>query len=150
MVWTWRASQRSFVSPFCGRLWWGGTKDPAKLSAWFLGAFSELFVTNSKGSAIVPSLQANRLACHKALLDQRQKPLLLMCSRRLSFMFLCSHYLWLSDSKQSACSVGDPGLIPVLGRSPGEGNGSPLQYSWLGNSMDGGARWAPVYGVATM
>ena len=36
-----------------------------------------------------------------------------------------------SDSKESACSVGDPGLIPGLGRSPGEGNGSPLQYSCL-------------------
>ena len=55
-----------------------------------------------------------------------------------------------SAGKASVCNAGDPGLIPVLGRSPGEGNGSPLQYSWLGNSMDGGARWAPVYGVATM
>ena len=42
----------------------------------------------------------------------------------------------LSDSKASAYSVGDPGSIPVLGRSPGEGNGNPLQYSCLENSMD--------------
>ena len=44
-----------------------------------------------------------------------------------------------SDGKASACSAGDPGLIPGLGRSPGEGNGNPLQHSCLGNPMDGGA-----------
>ena len=44
-----------------------------------------------------------------------------------------------SDSKESACSEGDPGLIPGLGRSPGEGNGNLLQYSCLENPMDGGA-----------
>ena len=41
-----------------------------------------------------------------------------------------------SDSKASACNVGDPGSIPGLGKSPGEGNGTPLQYSCLENSMD--------------
>ena len=46
--------------------------------------------------------------------------------------------LWLSG-KESTCNVGDPGLIPGLGRSPGEGNGNPLQYSYLGNLMDRGA-----------
>ena len=44
-----------------------------------------------------------------------------------------------SDSKASACNVGDPGSIPGSGRSPGEGDGNPLQYSCLENSMDGGA-----------
>ena len=44
-----------------------------------------------------------------------------------------------SDGKVSACSVGDPGLITGSGRSPGEGNGNPLQFSCLENSMDGGA-----------
>ena len=44
-----------------------------------------------------------------------------------------------SDGKESACSVGDPGLIPGLGRSPGEGNGYPLQYSCLENFIDRGA-----------
>ena len=43
-----------------------------------------------------------------------------------------------SDGKVSAYNVGDPGSIPGLGRSPGEGNGSPLQYSCLENLMDGG------------
>ena len=53
-----------------------------------------------------------------------------------------------SDSKQSACNAGDSGSIPGLGRSPGEGNGNPLQYSCLENSVDGGAWWATVHGVA--
>ena len=44
-----------------------------------------------------------------------------------------------SDSKVSACNAGDMGLIPGLGRSSEEGNGNPLQYSCLENSMDGGA-----------
>ena len=44
-----------------------------------------------------------------------------------------------SDGKVSACNVGDPGLIPGLGRSHGEGKSNPLQYSWLENSMDGRA-----------
>ena len=51
--------------------------------------------------------------------------------------------------KASAYNVGDPGSIPGLGRSPGEGNGSPLQYSCLENPIDRGA-WQPtVHGVAT-
>ena len=44
-----------------------------------------------------------------------------------------------SDSKASADNAGDPASIPGLGRSPEEGNGNPLQYSYLENSMDGGA-----------
>ena len=44
-----------------------------------------------------------------------------------------------SDGKQSAHNAGDSGLIPGLGSSPGEGNGNPLQYSCLENSMDIGA-----------
>ena len=44
-----------------------------------------------------------------------------------------------SDGKESACNTRDPGLIPRLGRSPGEGNGNPLQDSCLENSMDRGA-----------
>ena len=55
-----------------------------------------------------------------------------------------------SDGKESACNVGDPGSIPELGRSPGEGNGNPLQYSCLENTMDGGAWQATVHGVAEL
>ena len=53
-----------------------------------------------------------------------------------------------SDGKASACKVGDPDSIPGSGRSPGEGNGNPFQYSCLENSMDGGAWWAILHGVA--
>ena len=45
-----------------------------------------------------------------------------------------------SDGKESACNVGDPGLIPGLGRSPGEGNDHALQYSCLGSPLDRGVR----------
>ena len=47
-----------------------------------------------------------------------------------------------SNGKESACNAGDPGLIPELGRSPGEGNGYLLQYSCLENFMDRGFWWA--------
>ena len=52
-----------------------------------------------------------------------------------------------SDSKKSACSVGDLGLTPGLGRSPGGGYDNPLQYSYLENPMDRGAWWATVHEV---
>ena len=52
-----------------------------------------------------------------------------------------------SDSKASAYNVGDQGSIPGSGRSPGEGNGKPLQYSCLENSKDGGAWRATAHGV---
>ena len=51
-----------------------------------------------------------------------------------------------SDSKASACDVGDPGSIPGLGRSLGEGNGNPLQDSWLENPVDRAAWQAIVHG----
>ena len=62
--------------------------------------------------------------------------------RLLGGVFLlvrCSGFPGSSDGKASACNTGDPGSIPGLGRSPGEGNGNPLQHSCLENPMDGGA-----------
>ena len=53
-----------------------------------------------------------------------------------------------SDGKVSACNAGDLGSIPGSGRSPGEGNGNPLQYSCLENPMEGGALQATVHGIA--
>ena len=50
--------------------------------------------------------------------------------------------------KHLLANAGDLGSIPGLGRSPGEGNGNPLQYSCLENPVDGGAWWATVHGVA--
>ena len=55
-----------------------------------------------------------------------------------------------SDIKSSACNVGDPALIPELGRSPGEGSGNPPQYSCLENPMNRGAWWATVHGVSPL
>ena len=55
-----------------------------------------------------------------------------------------------SDGKESACNAGDPGSIPGSGRSPGEGDGGPLQYSCLEEfqySMDRGTWWATVHAV---
>ena len=53
-----------------------------------------------------------------------------------------------SNGKESACNVGDLGLIPGLGRSAGVGLGYPLQDSCLQNPMDRGAQWATVHRVA--
>ena len=60
----------------------------------------------------------------------------------------CMGFSSSSVGKESACSAGDLGLIPGLGRSPGEGNGNPLQYSCLENSMDRRAWQATVHGIA--
>ena len=53
-----------------------------------------------------------------------------------------------SEVKASTCNAGDPGSVPGLGGSPGEGNGNPLQFSCLENPMDRGAWWTTVHGVA--
>ena len=74
-------------------------------------------------------------------------------TQQLNFYVYNNHYGTVatlpdvSDSKESACSGGDPGSIPGSGRSPGEENGYPLQYSCLENSMDRGAWQATVPGV---
>ena len=67
----------------------------------------------------------------------------------LSYLRICKNWLlrWPSV-KESACNAGDPGSLLGLGRSPGEGNGNPLQYSCLENPMDRGTWWATVHGVA--
>ena len=63
----------------------------------------------------------------------------------LSLCFLCG-----STGKESACNAGDLGLIPGLGRSPGEGKGYPLQYSGLENSVDRGIWQATVHEVTAL
>ena len=62
-------------------------------------------------------------------------------------MFL-KGFLGGSEGKESTCNAGDLGLIPGSERSPGEGNTNPLQYSCLENSMDRGAWWVTVHGIA--
>ena len=63
-------------------------------------------------------------------------------------ILICFGFSGSSDGKESACHAGDLGLIPGLGRSPREGNGNPLSYSCLENSMDIGAWRAAIHGVA--
>ena len=77
----------------------------------------------------------------------------LLCDKILYLILWCIHLhllglpRWLS-SKECVCQYKRHGLIPGLGRSPGERNGNPLQYSCLGNPMDREAWWATVHGVA--
>ena len=71
--------------------------------------------------------------------------------KKWPLVFMCSFHQGFpggSEDKVSACNAGDLGSIPGLGRSPGEGNDNPLQYSCLENPMDRGAQWATVHGVA--
>ena len=78
------------------------------------------------------------------------------CQRMLKRQHNCTHltcskpghFPGSSDGKASSCNAGDPGSIPESGRSPGEGNGNPLQYSCLESPMDRGACWAAVHGTA--
>ena len=68
-------------------------------------------------------------------------------------LYFLKHFTYLgfpggSNGKESACSAGDPGSVSGSARSPGEGNGNPLQYSCLENAMEGGAWWASAPGVA--
>ena len=60
---------------------------------------------------------------------------------------MCQGFPGGSDGEESTSNAGDPALTPESGRSPGEGNGNPLQYSCLGNPMDRGAWRATVHGV---
>ena len=55
---------------------------------------------------------------------------------------------WWLSGKESACKAGDAGSIPGSGRSPGERDGNPLQYSYLESAVDRGAWWAVAHGIA--
>ena len=73
--------------------------------------------------------------------------------RFTNYVVLCSFKPYInlngdSDGKECTCNAGNAGLSPGSGRSLGEGNGNPLQYSCLENPMDRGALWATVQGVA--
>ena len=82
-----------------------------------------------------------------------------IAKRKCIYIKACTHIIYTyiytyiysfsgsSDSKESLCNAGDPGLIPGLGRSPGKGNGYPFQYSCLQNSIDRASWQASVHGV---
>ena len=99
---------------------------------------------------VAESLQQEGQWVHGAVL-LRQHVVVSLLFLYLIFM-TCSEYTWGFsgglDGKESVCNAGDLGSIPGLGRSPGGGNGNPLQYSCLENSMDRGAWQATVHGVA--
>ena len=78
------------------------------------------------------------LKCYQSLI----KCILMIRFPQHTLGFPCGSY-----DKQSTCSAGDPGSIPGSWRSPGEGNGYPLQYSCLENSMDRGAWQATILGI---
>ena len=78
--------------------------------------------------------------CHLNFFSERNGRLLSIC--------YLSGASQIAHDKESTCYAGYSSLIPRLGSSPGEGNGNPLQYSYLGNSMDRGAWRATVHGVA--
>ena len=67
--------------------------------------------------------------------------------QRLAFFGIQLAFPGGSDGEESTCNAGDPASIPGSGRSPGEGNGYPLQYSCPENSMDRGAWRVTVHGV---
>ena len=83
------------------------------------------------------------LSLHNVLSHPR-----LVCFERGPPEFWGATLSWWLSSKESACNAGDLGSIPGLGRSLGERNGKPLQYSCLENSMDRGAWQTAVHGVA--
>ena len=85
--------------------------------------------------------------CHFQFFDIRMGEMITRWQFKLSPSFIMG-FPGGSDGKESACSTGDHGSIPGLGRTPGEGNGNPLQYSCLEDPMDRGAWWAKVHGVS--
>ena len=100
----------------------------------FLYLFIHLFIFDCTGSLLMPaSFQLQPVGAA------------LLCDAWASH---CGGFPGGSEVKRSACNAGDLGLIPGLGRSPGEGNGNPLQYSCLENPMEGRAWQATVHGVA--
>ena len=82
------------------------------------------------------------MTCDPVKLSLPWSPVLLLRNH------LVSGFLGNSAGEEFICNAGDPRLIPGSGSSPGEGIGYPLQYSCLENSMNRGAWWAMVHGVA--
>ena len=81
-------------------------------------------------------------------ITQRKQMVAFGCSTKVLSSLQHHNFPGGSDDKESTCSAGDPGLIPGSGRSPGEGNCYPLQYSCLESSKDRGTWWATVHWVA--
>ena len=97
------------------------------------------------------AIEVHQLICLSKAWHQMQ---LVACYSMIGFWWVCKQLIYYgdfpggSDGKESACNEGDLGLIPGLGKSPGEGIGFPVQYSCLENAMDRGAWWATVLGAS--
>jgi len=139
---TWCEEPTLWKRPWCWeRLKAGGEGNNKGWDGWMTSPTQWTWV--SKLQELVMDREAWRAAVHGAAKSQtwlsnwttnnRVEPKGLPCS---------------SNGKESACNTGDPGSIPGSGRSSGEGNGSPLQYSCLENPMDRGAWQATVCGIA--
>ena len=117
-------------------------KDTLKTRSWSTD------VTDRKPLVTVPLTRALRELLRKGVTSWRAKQ---SHERPEGLTLRTVHCISLSliwDGKVSAYNAGDLGSIPRSGRSPGEGNDNPLQYSCLENPMDQGAWWATVHGVA--
>ena len=95
------------------------------------------------GGILANELSVDEAACKKSVISWVQVELLLLLSMINTVMVVLDMRNFASKclvaqtvKRESPCNAGDPSSIPGLGRSPGEGNGNPLQYSCLGNSMD--------------
>ena len=125
------------------------TEEPGRLQS--MGSLSWTWLSDFILSFHFHALETE-MATHSSVLAWRipgmGEPggLLSMGSRRVGHDWSDLAVAGSSDHKESACNAGDPGLIPGLGRSPGERNGNPLQYSCLENPMDRGAWRAIAHG----
>ena len=115
---------------------------------WIAARQASLSITNSRSSLGLTSIESVMPSSHLILCC----PLLLLppiplsaVEKKLSLYSL--GFPGASADKESAYSAGDQGSVPGSGRSPGEENGYPLQYSCLENSMDRGAWWATVHAI---
>ena len=108
----------------------------------YISLLKEVILIYAKNTPKDPSLRNTALntECKHRLLEEAKRKKWYQHDTMLGFP--CSSF-----AKESACSAGNLGLIPELGRSSGEGNGNPLQYSCLENPMDRGVWQATVHGV---
>ena len=126
----WRRHRRHGFDPWIRKIPEGGNGNPLQ--------YSSLENPMDRGACRLQSMGSQEL-------DMIQR---LNYNNKYRLVLAIPVFLSGSDGKESACNQRDLGSIPGSGRSPGKRNGNPLQYSSLKNSMNRGAWWATVHGVA--